>query len=52
MDRREQNALNEVDRITLAVEHLRDLLLAAKEAALRAEGKGRSVEAGRGRPRN
>jgi len=39
MDRREENALNEVDRISLAVKHLRDLLLAATEAELRAQGK-------------
>ena len=39
MDGREQNALNEVDRITGAVEHLRDLLLAATKADLRAMSK-------------
>jgi hypothetical protein len=45
MDGREQDALNEVDRITLAVEHLRDLLLAATEADLRAVKKQRPAEA-------
>ena len=45
MDGREQNALNEVDRITLAVEHLRDLLLAATKADLRAMSKQPAVEA-------
>jgi hypothetical protein len=44
MDRREEHALNEVDRISLAVEHLRDLLLAAKEAELRAQSKQRAGE--------
>jgi len=39
MDGREQNALNEVDRITRAVEHLRDLLHAATKADLRAMSK-------------
>jgi hypothetical protein len=45
MDRREENALNEVDRITVAVEHLRDLLLAARKAELRANSKQRAAEA-------
>jgi hypothetical protein len=36
MDGREERALNEVDRITVAVEHLRNLLLAATKAELRA----------------
>jgi hypothetical protein len=45
MDGREQNALNEVDRITLAVDHLRDLLLAATRADLRAMSKQPTVEA-------
>jgi hypothetical protein len=44
MDGREQNALNEVDRIALAVEHLRDLLLAATKADLRAMSKQRALE--------
>ena len=44
MDGCEQNALNEVDRITLAVEHLRDLLLAATRADLRAMSKQPAVE--------
>lgn len=44
MDRREENALNEVDRIALAVEHLRDLLLAATKAELRAQSKQRAAE--------
>lgn len=39
MDRREEHALDEVDRIALAVEHLRDLLLAATRAELRAISK-------------
>jgi hypothetical protein len=42
MDRREEHALNEVDRIALAVEHLRDLLLAATKAELRAQSKAQS----------
>jgi hypothetical protein len=44
MDRREEHALNEVDRIALAVEHLRDLLLAATRAELRAQSKQRAAE--------
>ena len=43
MDRREQDALNEVDRIALAVEHLRDLLLAATHAELRAQNRQQRV---------
>ena len=39
MESREENALNEVDRITVAVDYLRDLLIAATEAELRAQGK-------------
>ena len=39
MERREEHALNEVDRIAVAVEYLRDLLLAATAADLRALGK-------------
>jgi hypothetical protein len=39
MDGREEHALNEVDRIAVAVEYLRDLLMAATAAELRANGK-------------
>jgi hypothetical protein len=39
MDGREQNAVNDVDRIALAVDRLRDLLHAATEADLRAMSK-------------
>jgi hypothetical protein len=38
MESREEHALNEVDRISLAVGYLRDLLVAATEAELRAKG--------------
>ena len=44
MDRREEHALNEVDRIALAVEHLRDLLHAATQADLRAMSKQQAME--------
>jgi hypothetical protein len=44
MDRREEHALNEVDRIALAVQHLRDLLLAATKADLRAMSKQPAAE--------
>jgi len=44
MDRREEHALNEVDRIALAVEHLRDLLLAATKAELRAISKQKVLD--------
>jgi hypothetical protein len=44
MERREENALNEVDRIAVAVEYLRDLLLAATAAELRALGKQQPAE--------
>ena len=44
MDRREEHALNEVDRIARAVERLRDLLVAATEADLRAMSKQPAVE--------
>ena len=44
MDGREEHALNEVDRIALAVEHLRDLLLAATKADLRAINKQAAPE--------
>jgi hypothetical protein len=36
MESREENALNDVDRISRAVDYLRDLLVAATEAELRA----------------
>ncbi|HEV7534961.1 MAG TPA: hypothetical protein VGP90_04950 [Acidimicrobiia bacterium] len=36
MERREEHALNEVERIATAVEHLRSLLAAARAAELRA----------------
>ena len=39
MERPEEHALSEVDRIAVAVEHLRDLLVAATVAELRANGK-------------
>ena len=39
MESREENALNEVDRISTAVDYLRDLLMAATEADLRAISK-------------
>ena len=39
MERGEEKALNEVDRIAVAVEYLRDLLIAATAAELRALGK-------------
>ena len=44
MERREENALNEVDRITVAVGYLRDLLVAATNAELRAKEMQRSAE--------
>jgi hypothetical protein len=44
MDGREQNALKDVDRITLAVEHLRGLLMAATKADLRAVRKQPAVD--------
>lgn len=44
MESREENALNEVDRITVAVNHLRDLLMAATEADLRAISKQPAAE--------
>ena len=44
MERREEHALNEVDRIAVAVEYLRDLLLAAKAAELRANGKSHTAD--------
>jgi hypothetical protein len=42
MESREENALNEVDRITVAVGYLRDLLVAATRAELRAKEMQRS----------
>jgi hypothetical protein len=39
MESREENALNEMDRITATVDSLRDLLKAAAEADLRAISK-------------
>ncbi|HYH50442.1 MAG TPA: hypothetical protein VEG38_12930 [Acidimicrobiia bacterium] len=44
MDRREEHALNELDRIALAVDHLRHLLLAAKKAELQAIRKQQVVD--------
>jgi hypothetical protein len=44
MESREENALNEVDRISVAVDYLRDLLIAATEAELRAKESQRSAE--------
>lgn len=44
MDGREQNAVNEVDRIAVAVDRLRDLLLAATKADLQAMSKQPPVE--------
>jgi hypothetical protein len=44
MESREENALNEVDRISVAVGYLRDLLIAATEAELRANGRSWSPE--------
>lgn len=44
MESREKNALNEVDRITVAVNRLRDLLMAATKADLRAISKQPTVE--------
>jgi hypothetical protein len=45
MDRREEHALYEVERIGVAVEHLRSLLLAATKAELRANSRQRAAEA-------
>ena len=44
MESREENALTEVDRITVAVDHLWDLLMAATEADLRAISKQPAAE--------
>ena len=46
MDRREERALNEVDRITDAVKNLRDLLRAATDAELRANRKRPAADLG------
>ena len=40
MERREEHALNEVDRIGVTVEYLRDLLVAARAAERRANQPG------------
>jgi len=48
MEHREERALNEVDRIAVAVEYLRDLLVAATKADLRAISKQRSTESSSG----
>jgi hypothetical protein len=42
MEDPEEDALNEVDRIAVAVDYLRDLLFAATAAELRAQSKQRS----------
>jgi hypothetical protein len=44
MEGREEHALNEVDRISVAVEYLRDLLVAARAAELRGHGKDPAAE--------
>ena len=44
MESREENALTEVDRITVAVNYLRDLLMAATKADLRAISKQPATE--------
>jgi hypothetical protein len=44
MEHREERALNEVGRIGLAVEYLRDLLVAATQAELRANSKQQVAE--------
>jgi hypothetical protein len=46
MESREENALHEVDRITVAVGYLRDLLVAATKAELRAKEMQRSGDNG------
>jgi len=43
MEHREEHALHEVDRIAVAVDYLRDLLLAATAAELRARSKQHSA---------
>jgi len=42
MEEREEHALNEVDNMAVAVDHLRDLLFAATAAELRARSGRRS----------
>jgi hypothetical protein len=44
MESREEHALHEVDRIAVAVEYLRDLLIAAATAELRAIGRQAAAE--------
>ena len=44
MERREEHAVTEVDRIAVAVNRLRDLLFAATAAELRANGKQPSAD--------
>ncbi|HEV7686928.1 MAG TPA: hypothetical protein VGQ80_10175 [Acidimicrobiia bacterium] len=46
MDSPEDDALNAVDRISRAVDYLRDLLVAATEAELRANGRQLRAEEG------
>jgi hypothetical protein len=46
MESREDDALNEVDGISRAVDYLRDLLVAATEAELRANGRRLRAEEG------
>jgi hypothetical protein len=46
MDGREQDAVKDVDRIALAVEHLRHLLMAATRADLQAMRKQPATEPG------
>jgi hypothetical protein len=46
MDGRERNAVKDVDRIALAVEHLRHLLMAATRADLQAMKKQPAMEPG------
>jgi len=50
MEQREERALNEVDRIAVAVDYLRDLLLAATAAALRARSTQRPATAPSAQP--
>ena len=46
MEGREEDAVKEVDRIAVAVEHLRHLLMAATEADLKAMRKQPATEPG------
>jgi hypothetical protein len=50
MDRPEEQALNDVDRIAVAVERLRELLLAATRAELRANSPKLATEGHPGQP--